>query len=148
MYLTIFSHDLTMIKQGHSLSGAYSTLTYAQLSIGGYGTNNVLLGDLYTFGCPHIGRGEFVRAVGKTFVDPQTSASLAQRIVNDGDYVPKVPHSWRTAEDPFIHVDLAYKIYPTKAPELLPSEIGTCLKLEWPTHISPHYELQLMDVRD
>jgi len=125
---------------GHSLGGAYSSLSFAQLCIEGFGTRNASLGDLYTFGCPRVGRGDFAQPL-RTTVRPPGSNGSAWRIVNNRDYVPEVPASppWPLSRDPFIHIDAAYKIYGNKIPEALPSEIGKNPYWSIPTAISPHY---------
>jgi len=125
---------------GHSLGGAYSSLTYAQLTISGYGTSKAALGDIYTFGSPRVGRGDFAEKV-KASVNPPMSVGSSWRIANDKDYVPQVPASppWPISRDPFIHIDAAYAIFPNNNPTTLPSEIGKHPTWVFPTALSPHY---------
>ena len=123
------------------MGGAFASLSFAELSIKGYGTERASLGDLYTFGCPRVGRGDFATPLQAAVRPPQNIGS-SWRIVNNRDYVPKVPASppYPFSTDPFIHVDAAYKIFPDKKPKAEPSEIGTHPTWSIPTAISPHCE--------
>jgi len=123
---------------GHSLGGAYSSLSYAQMCIGGFGTTKASLGDLYTFGSPRVGRGDFAVPL-KAAISPPANFGSSWRIVNYRDYVPKVPASPFWSSDPFIHINAAYMIYSDQKPTALPSEIGTYPTWSFPTAISPHY---------
>jgi hypothetical protein len=125
---------------GHSLGGAYSTLSYAQLCIEGFGTTIASLGDLYTFGSPRAGRGDFAVGVKHNAYPPADNGS-SWRIVNYNDYVPKLPASppWPLSFDPFIHVDAAYMIYPDQAPVAEDSEIGTNPTWSFPSLPKYHY---------
>ncbi len=124
-------------SQGHSLGAAYASLCYAQLLIDGTGTTKASPGDLYTFGSPRVGRGDFAEPLRTGVAAPCGSA---WRIVNKGDYVTKVPASppWPISRDPFIHVDALYKIYNDMKPVPGPSEIGTHPTWAIPTAIKPH----------
>lgn len=124
------------------MGGAYASLSFAELCVEGSGTRLASLGDLYTFGSPRVGRGGFEKHLRAAVRPPQCNGS-SWRIVNNCDYVPKVPASppWPISRDPFIHVDAAYKIYPNESPEAQPSEIGTHPTWSIPTAISPHCEV-------
>ena len=118
-----------------------ASLCFAELCIEGPGTPLASLGDLYTFGAPRVGRGDFAVPF-KAAVDSPQCIGSSWRIVNNKDYVPKVPASphWPFSRDPFMHVDAAYKIFPDKKPIAEPSEIGTHPNWSVPTAISPHCE--------
>ena len=117
------------------------TLCFGELCIEGPTTLLASLGDLYTFGAPRVGRGDFAIAFRAAVHSPRCIGS-SWGIVNSQDYIPKIPASppWPISRDPFIHVDDAYKIYPDKIPEALSSEIGTNPSWVVPTAISPHCE--------
>ncbi|KAG2006845.1 hypothetical protein CC2G_014588 [Coprinopsis cinerea AmutBmut pab1-1] len=125
---------------GHSLGGAYATLTHGQLCIEGFGAAGAAVGDLYTFGGPRAGRGDFA-TLFKASVAPPTDQGSTWRIVNYKDYIPKVPASKPLipVSNPFVHIDAGVMVYPDKQPESLPSEIGTKPTWSIPTAISPHY---------
>jgi len=120
---------------GHSLGGAYATLTYAQLCIQGFGTDKAALGDLYTFGSPRVALEDFavpfVAAVHST-----ASNGSSWRITNHNDFVPKIPFS--IIRKPYIHVDEASMIYPNSKPVKQPTEIGTRPGFAMPTALEPH----------
>ena len=123
------------------MGGAFASLCFAELSIKGYDTQLASLGDLYTFGAPRVGRGDFAKPL-LAAVRPPRNIGSSWRIVNNKDYVPKVPASppFPFSKDPFIHVDAAYKIFPDKKPKAEPSEIGTHPRWSLPIAISPHCE--------
>lgn len=121
------------------MGGAFASLCFAELSIKGYGTQLATLGDLYTFGAPRVGRGDFAKPL-LAAVRPPKNIGSSWRIVNNKDYVPKVPVSPPFSKDPFIHVNAACKIFPDKKPEAEPSEIDTNPRWSLPTAISPHCE--------
>ncbi len=127
-----------MYSQGHSLGAAYASLCYAQLRIEGTGTEKADLGDLYTFGSPRVGRGDFASPL-EVAMTAATYGS-AWRIVNQGDYVTKVPASapWPISTDPFIHVDASYVVSQNAKPKPGPSEIGTHPQWTLPTPWKPH----------
>ena len=129
------------------MGGAFASLCFAELSIKGYGTSDASLGDLYTFGAPRVGRGDFAKALRDAVGRPQNIGS-SWRIVNDGDYVPKLPASppWPQSKDPFIHVDAVYKIYPDKKPKAESSEIGSQPQPTWsmPTPVFHHCEAMVI----
>jgi len=118
-----------------------ASLSYGELCIEGPGTPLASLGDLYTFGSPRVGRGDFATAFRAAVSSPQCIGS-SWRIVNHKDYVPKIPASppWPFSRDPFVHVDAAYQISPASKPQKLPSEIGTHPSWSIPTAIVPHCE--------
>ncbi|KAF9016718.1 alpha/beta-hydrolase [Hymenopellis radicata] len=122
---------------GHSLGAAYASLCYAQLMMEGTATEKAALGDLYTFGSPRVGRGDLAAPLKAAVTAPCGSA---WRIVNDGDYVTKVPASppWPFSRDPFIHVDAPYTIYKNAKPVPGRSEIGTHPTWAIPTPWKPH----------
>jgi hypothetical protein len=124
------------------LGAAYASLTYGQLCIEGFGTTNAALGDMYTFGSPRVGRSDFSEKV-KASLSPPTSNGTTWRIVNNRDYVTKIPASapWPISWDPFIHLDSAYMIATETNPVVLPSEIGTRPTWSIPTALFPHCKL-------
>ncbi|GJJ08083.1 hypothetical protein Clacol_002290 [Clathrus columnatus] len=135
------TNNVIMHVTGHSLGGAYGALTYAQLTIDGSGVTKAILGDLYTFGAPRVGRGDFSGSFKTAVAAGTTCTGSPWRIVNKKDIVPKVPASppWPLSLDPYIHIDSAYMIYPDQTPTLQPSEIGT--HPTWPalvTSFEPH----------
>ncbi|GJJ06943.1 hypothetical protein Clacol_001139 [Clathrus columnatus] len=136
------ANTIVMHVTGHSLGGAYGTLTYGQLTIDGSGATKAVLGDLYTFGAPRVGRGDFAVPFKAAVPAGKTSIGSPWRIMNNKDIVPKVPASlpWPATRDPYIHIDSAYMIYPDQNPALQPSEIGT--HPTWPApvfSVKPHY---------
>ncbi|KAF9021927.1 alpha/beta-hydrolase [Hymenopellis radicata] len=122
---------------GHSLGAAYASLCYAQLIIEGTGTTKAAPGDLYTFSSPRVARGDLAAPLSAAVTAPFGSA---WRIVNDMDYITKVPASlpWPLSRDPFIHVDAPYTIYNNAKPVPGRSEIGTHPTWVIPTPWKPH----------
>ncbi|KAF8883302.1 Alpha/Beta hydrolase protein [Mucidula mucida] len=123
---------------GHSLGAAYASLCYTQLRIEGTGTEKADLGDLYTFGSPRVGRRDFASPLEVAMT--AATCGSAWRIVNQGDYVTKVPASapWPISRDPFIHVDASYIVSQNAKPMPGPSEIGTYPRRTLPTPWKPH----------
>ncbi|GJJ06945.1 hypothetical protein Clacol_001141 [Clathrus columnatus] len=136
------ANNVIMHVTGHSLGGAYGALTYGQLTISGSGATKAVLGDLYTFGAPRVGRADFAVPFKAAVAAGTTCIGSPWRIMNFKDIVPKVPASppWPVSRDPYIHIDSAYIIYPDENPVLQPSEIGT--HPTWPApviSVKPHY---------
>ncbi|GJJ14356.1 hypothetical protein Clacol_008620 [Clathrus columnatus] len=123
---------------GHSLGAAYATLTYAELSIKGVNNVNAIIGDLYAFGSPRVGLGDFAVPVRDAVHSGGICKGSSWRVVNNNDFVTTVPiipllllSLLPYFLEPFIHIDAAYEIFPDKNPEQKPSEIGTCPLAEW-----------------
>jgi len=121
---------------GHSLGGAYGSLSYGQLVYKGISTDKAFLGDLYTFGAPRVGEKDFA----EPFRDAvKESSGSTWRIVNKGDIVARVPAllvKW--IGRPWVHIDSLYTVYPGQAPILGPTEIGTSPTLPFVTTVTPH----------
>ncbi|KAF8894260.1 hypothetical protein CPB85DRAFT_1440556 [Mucidula mucida] len=102
----------------------------------GTGTEKADLGDLYTFGSPRVGRGDFA--------SPSSShdgGDLRLRVAHRQTKETTSPRSqrsapWPISRDPFIHVDASY-IFPERKPMPGPSEIGTH-PMDAPTPWKPH----------
>ncbi|GJJ14336.1 hypothetical protein Clacol_008600 [Clathrus columnatus] len=136
---------MTCHVTGHSLGGAYATLTYAELTIKGVSSPKAIIGDLYAYGAPRVGLEDFaIAAKGAVHSDAICKGS-SWRIINNNDLVPNVPliPLFPFSPNPFIHIDYGYKTYPNKTPELKPSEIGTspewCFCFEIGKHLPQEY---------
>ena len=119
------------------MGGAYSSLTYAQLTISGYGSPVASLGDLYTFGSPRVGRGDFAKGVKGAV---PTSLGSSWRIANYKDPIPTLPASPPFSRDPFIHIDAGFTIFSDAVPAAIPTEIGRRPTWKFKLNPSPHCE--------
>ncbi|KAK2053123.1 lipase [Colletotrichum caudatum] len=108
---------------GHSLGGSYSSLFYAQLlQDGGIPSARVAAGDEYTFGAPRVGGRSWAVHNGGVV---SASGGQSWRVVNDHDLVPQVPPtSLRPTELDFCHTGRGMRIFDSRLPEPIESEIG------------------------
>ncbi|GJJ12699.1 hypothetical protein Clacol_006943 [Clathrus columnatus] len=81
---------------GHSLGGAYATLTYAQLSIDSTGVTRGILGDLYTFGAPRVGRGDFAKPFKAAVAADTTEYYQALTYATTNGSPAHLPVAWGT----------------------------------------------------
>ena len=88
-------------------------------------TMPIAVGDEYAFGAPRVGSNDYAQ-LNADLVGLHDGQSW--RIVNDQDIVPQVPLTKippQTEERlEFHHIDNEVQIFPAKAPQALPSEVG------------------------
>ncbi|KAI0072054.1 alpha/beta-hydrolase [Panus rudis PR-1116 ss-1] len=107
---------------GHSLGGAYCTLTYGEFLRRQNLLDTFNFGDMYSIAAPRTCLEPFAAEVGQRATT--TTGRIIFRIVNESDPVPTIPP--RTTDQleqyPFVHVDGAWHIFYEKGPEPMASE--------------------------
>ncbi|KAI0336207.1 alpha/beta-hydrolase [Cubamyces sp. BRFM 1775] len=145
----VYSHNARLHFTGHSLGGAYCTLTYGEFlrrqsneSFTGYN-----FGDMYALGAPRVCLPPFANEVNLR-TQPGTGRYLF-RIVNHGDPVPTVPPVFGTQLEqyPFLHVGGAWELTvdgPSKMqdepPRVLPQPTGHTVQSTKNHMLGDYYE--------
>ena len=135
---------------GHSLGGSYSTFCFTRLIIDvAPETLPITIGNEYTFGAPRVGSDDYATLNSK-LVEIQHGQSW--RIVNNKDIVPQVPPTQIPPKTPerlhFHHIDIGMEIFPNKAPEVLPTEIGGEWPVPYPVHNLPEMLKAILQTKE
>ena len=110
---------------GHSLGGSYSSMGYARLLhdvLANPPPPHFFMGDQYTFGAPRVGDEAWAQENSSLV---KVHDGLSWRIVNGDDIVPQVPATTiKPKELDFYHIDSGIKIFASKPPMALETELG------------------------